>query len=373
MREALAAGTLADRSTRRPQLLLVPWLVAGVQTQYEHLRTLPAVRSARVIETVPYRAGGAIERLPLPSTIRGTLRSTLTVSPALLARRPAAVWTQVALPMLPFALTRGALGQVPIFYAIDCTPALLHGFGGLYSGVADPTSRKGRAAASLLRTFLRLCAGLLPWSAWAARSMIQDYGARPDRVEVIPPGIDLSRWSPRPRPASAPARLLFIGGDFERKGGPLLLDLFRRRLRGECELVMVTRAPIEPEAGIEVHRDLNPGEPRLRDLYRSCDALVIPTLADCFSMAALEAMACGLPVVISAVGGIPEIVRDGQTGFLVTPGDGVQLYKAIRRLLDDRALALAMGAAGRRRAEDCYDAGRQATKTLSIIERTLVE
>jgi glycosyltransferase involved in cell wall biosynthesis len=346
-------------------------MVAGVQTQFEHLHRLPALSSARVIETHPYQEGGWVERLPVPATVRGTIRSTLTLAPALATGGVAAVWTQVALPMLPFALSRAAVSRVPIFYAIDCTPALLHGFGGLYSGVADPSSRKGRAVAACLRLFFRRCAGLLPWSAWAARSMIDDYGAAGDRVDVVAPGIDLERWTPGSAPANALPRLLFVGGDFDRKGGPLLLDLFRRHLRGRCRLVLVTRGRDEAEEGVELHRDMMPGDPRLLELYRSCDALVVPTLADCFSMAALEAMACGLPVITSAVGGIPEIVRHGDTGFLVAPGDGRGLLEAIGALLDNQVLRSAMGGNGRRRAEVHYDAGKQAAKTLSIIERRL--
>ena len=147
--------------------------------------------------------------------------------------------------------------------------------------------------------------------------------------------------------------------------------MFRKHLRGKCELVLVTRAQHEPEAGVEIHRDLTPGDARLLELYRSCDALVVPTLADCFSMAALEAMACGMPVVISAVGGIPEIVLDRETGFLVPPGDGRALLEAIEALLAEPAARSAMGAAGRQRADVHYDAGRQTALTHSIMTASM--
>lgn len=347
-------------------------MVAGVQTQYEHLRRLPLFETARVIETHPYRAGGWVERLPLPASMRGTIRSSLTIVPALVGPRNAAVWTQVALPMLPYALSRAAAGRVPIFYAIDCTPALLHRFGGFYGGVADPDSRKGRAIAAFMRLFFSRCAGLLPWSQWAGHSMVDDYGAAPERVHVVPPGIDLEQWTPASGRDQTVPRLLFVGGDFDRKGGPLLLDVFRKHLRGTCELVLITRARLEPEAGLEVHRDLMPGDPRLLEVYRSCDALVLPTLADCFSMAALEAMACGLPVVISAVGGIPEIVVEGDTGFLVPAGDGRALLEAIRAVVDMPASRTAMGVAGRRRAEAHFDADKQTKLTYSIMAASVV-
>lgn len=350
---------------RRSDLLLVPWMVAGVQTQYDQMRRTPRLAGARVVEVHPYQEDAWIERLPLPVTVRATLRSTLSAAGSLPKTGVGAVWTQVALPMLPFALTRGR--RVPVFYAIDCTPVLLHRFGGHYEGVDDPATPQGKLTATCLRLFFRRCAGLLPWSNWAARSMIADYGASPDRVHVVPPGIDLDQWFPLPRETSRRPRLLFVGADFERKGGPLLLDVYRRHLREACDLHLVTRSSINPEVGVHVHSGLKIGDGRLRDLYQTSDVLVIPTLADCFSMAALEAMACGLPVVISGVGGIPEIVVDNQTGMLITPGSGNSLLRALRAILASPAAAQRLGRAGRHRAEQLFDGRLQADLTLHII------
>lgn len=346
--------------------MLVPWMVAGVRAQFEEMRKAPGMQDARVIPVYPYRPGGHLERLPLPSTLKGTIRSTLGASPAVTARRVTTVWTQVALPMLPFALIRSG-PNARLYYAIDCTPTLLHSFGGHYSGVDAPSSRLGRFNSACLRLFFRRCAGLLPWSAWAARSMVDDYGADENAVHVVPPGIDLAAWEPAKRDRAERPRLLFVGGDFERKGGPLLLDVYRHHLRGEADLHVVTRARLEREPGVYVHTDLVMGDERLRKLYQSCDLLVLPTLADCFSIAALEAMACGLPVIISRTGGVPEIVIDGETGILVPPGRGDSLLAAIRVMLASRSLRGRMGAAGRERAERRFDAGVQAATTLRIM------
>lgn len=344
----------------------MPWMVAGVQTQFEQMRHTPGLANARVIEVYPYREGALIERLPLPASVRGTIRSTVSAARSMPMRGIRAVWTQVALPMLPFALARGG-GRVPVYYAIDCTPILLHRFGGQYGGVDDPASPQGRLTRACLRLFFKRCAGLLPWSDWAARSMIEDYGAAPAKVNVVPPGIDLDQWMPAPSRTPGRPRLLFVGADFERKGGPLMLDVFRRHLRDQCELHIVTRRPLAPEPGVHVHTGLTVGDNRLRELYQSSDVLVIPTLADCFSMAALEAMACGLPVVISAVGGIPEIVVEGETGMLIAPGRGDSLLGALRALLASPAIRERMGRAGRARAEMSFDARRQSALALSLM------
>jgi glycosyltransferase involved in cell wall biosynthesis len=162
-------------------------------------------------------------------------------------------------------------------------------------------------------------------------------------------------------------RLLFVGADFERKGGPLLLDVFRRHLRDQCELHLVTRHAIDPEPGVHVYTELKVGDRRLHELYQSCDVLVLPTLADCFSMAALEAMACGLPVIISTIGGIPEIVVDGETGILIGPGRGDALLQALRSVLASPATRRRFGLAGRHRVERLFDSRRQVATTLSII------
>jgi len=352
-------------------LLLVPWIVAGVQTQYHHLSAcLPPDARVRVVETVPYVEGGCIERLPLPPSIRGTLRSTLTLTRTLRGGRVGAVWSQVALPLLPFTLTPGALRRIPIFYAIDCTPTLLWRFGGHYAQITDPDSPKGRLTAACLRLFFGRCAGLLPWSEWAARSMIGDFGADPRKVHVLPPGIDVRRWTPgRPRSGGGPVRLLFVGGDFERKGGRVLLDLFRTHLRHSCELHIVSRTNLPDEPGVRLHRGLRPDDNELLELYRGSDVLVLPTQADCFSMAALEAMACAVPVVISDVGGIREIVVDGGTGALVQPGDCRALLQAVHALVADAHLRRCWGRSGRNRVLADFNATVQAARTVEIVSR----
>lgn len=343
-------------------MLLVPWMVAGVQTQFEQMQRTPLLRDARVIEIHPYRSGELLERLPIPASLRGTVRSTFAASAAVTMRHIDAVWTQVALPMLPFVVTR----RCRVYYAIDCTPALLHRIGH-YDLVDDPASPQGRLTAACLRLFFSRCAALLPWSQWAARSMVEDYGASPEAVHVVAPGIDLTRWFPAPHPPGGRVRLLFVGGDFERKGGPMLLEVYRRHLRAECELHLVTRSKVEAGDGVKVYTDIRVGDPRLRELYQASDVLVVPTLADCFSMAALEAMACGLPVVTTAIGGISEIVIDDETGLLITPGSGRSLLQALRTVLASTAFRKRLGRAGRRRVELFFDARTQTEKTLQIM------
>jgi glycosyltransferase involved in cell wall biosynthesis len=98
---------------------------------------------------------------------------------------------------------------------------------------------------------------------------------------------------------------------------------------------------------------------------RQAAVLVQPSLYEVFGMAIVEAMACGVPVVASAVGGIPELVRNGSTGLLVEPNDPPALADAILRLLDDRQLSCSMGAQGRARAQANFSWERTVDTLLS--------
>ena len=144
-----------------------------------------------------------------------------------------------------------------------------------------------------------------------------------------------------------PLRLAFIGGHFERKGGKLLLDVFRNRVRGRCELTIATRDPVPEEPGVRVLRGLSAGSEGLRAVLREADAFVLPTLADCHSIASLEAMASGLPVILTRIGAGSEIVEEGRSGLLVDAGSAEGLAAAIEALAADRARARAMGERGR--------------------------
>jgi glycosyltransferase involved in cell wall biosynthesis len=211
-----------------------------------------------------------------------------------------------------------------------------------------------------------------PWSAWAARSLREDHGIPPERIRVLPPGIDLDRWPYLQRPAAGDRlRLLFVGGDFERKGGKLLLDAFRRALQHRCELHIVTREAVPHEPNVFVYHGLEPNDARLRELYRRCELFVLPTNADCFSLASMEAMASGLPVVSTTVGGIPEIVAEGRSGFLIAPGDGQALVERIRLLLDAPERRMTMGACGRRIVEERFDAAHNTAVLLGWMQELL--
>jgi glycosyltransferase involved in cell wall biosynthesis len=195
-------------------------------------------------------------------------------------------------------------------------------------------------------------------------------------VTVIPPGVDLELFAPDAvKPAGHPGRrvrLLFVGGDFPRKGGPLLLQCMREGLAELCDLDIVTSAPVPTTPRTTVHAGLDPNDPRLRALYRSADIFVLPTHADCLAVVLGEAMAAGLPIVTTDVGAQPEAVQDGESGVVVRPGDVEALGRALRRLAQDPALRTRMGERGRQLAEQRFDARVNALRLCDVIESGVV-
>ncbi|HOJ20800.1 MAG TPA: glycosyltransferase, partial [Armatimonadota bacterium] len=100
---------------------------------------------------------------------------------------------------------------------------------------------------------------------------------------------------------------------------------------------------------------------------------VLPTLGDTFAQVILEAMASGLPVVASRVGAIPELVVEGETGFLVPPGDADALAQAVNLLLDESGLRERMGRAGWQRAREEFDIARNGRRLVDLALRAREE
>jgi glycosyltransferase involved in cell wall biosynthesis len=171
-----------------------------------------------------------------------------------------------------------------------------------------------------------------------------------------------ARWH-RPRLVKrpgAPVRLLFVGGDFRRKGGRLLMEVLDS-LPGarRWELDVVTREPVDPggRTWVRLHYGLTPDRPELAALFAAADLFVLPTLGDALGIAFMEAMAAGLPVIACRVGAVQEVVRHGATGLLAAPGDRGGLAAALMALIDHPQLRPQYGEAGRRLVSEEFDAG----------------
>jgi D-inositol-3-phosphate glycosyltransferase len=201
--------------------------------------------------------------------------------------------------------------------------------------------------------------------------LVLAHDADPERVEIIPPGVDHSIFFPTPR-RDARRRLrlpdgpllLFVGRIQPLKGADLAVQCLAALVDPEVRLAVVG-GPSGPHGDAELARlhalaeELGVGDrvlwvaPQphadLADWYRAADVCVVPSRTESFGLVALEAAACGTPVVAAAVGGLRALVDDGRTGFLV-PGRTAEEYAApVARLLGDPELAHDIGV----RAAEC--------------------
>jgi glycosyltransferase involved in cell wall biosynthesis len=220
-----------------------------------------------------------------------------------------------------------------------------------------------------------------------ASKFVQGFGASKAKTVVIPNSVDTnlfhptqenlleSKWGLR-RPI-----ILFVGRLAKDKGVDVLLRAFRRlrNVKPEPNLVLVGRGPLEnslremqTQFGLDtVHflgRVPNADMPRI---YPGGDLLVLPSFYEPFGNVVLEAMATGLPVVGSGIGGMAETIEHGVTGFQVTPGDPVELSNYLSRLLTDNELRLMMSRAAREAALRKYDDLAVAKAVEDIYRRCL--
>lgn len=201
-------------------------------------------------------------------------------------------------------------------------------------------------------------------SHWCAASLRSAYDVPEEKLRVIPFGVVMPRRVAHPRPGHPV--VTFIGASLARKGGDRLLRVYDERLRGRCELHVVTRDRVEARDGVRVHGDLRPGDPRLGALLARTTVLAFPTEMDSFGYAALEAMASAVPVVATRLNALPELVEDGVTGFLIDADDR-QLGDALLRVVEDPALHDRMAVAARRRVATHFDAQSTTAQLVDLL------
>jgi starch synthase len=184
-----------------------------------------------------------------------------------------------------------------------------------------------------------------------ADSMTDDYDVPEERVSIVSGGSNFHPL-PEPRPRTHEPVILFVGRFWEHKGGPHLIEAFREihsRLP-EARLVVLGTEDAPREPGVEVLGTID-DRARVAELYASAAVFCLPSRWEGFGGSLAEAMGYSLPCVTTAVGALPEVVLDGETGLVVPREDAGALADALLRILEDPAYGDRLGAAGRRRVE----------------------
>ena len=241
-----------------------------------------------------------------------------------------------------YGLLAGTAARVPVRFSTK------HGFNEFraepYFGLAD------RSVASLAHVHIAISRGL-------ARYLEEVEGFDGESFEIVHYGIEPD-GEPRPYTDGAP-RLLCVGRLIPIKGHIVLLRAFAeaRKELPDLELEIAGRGPLEP-ALRALARELGVGDAvrflghvtPIQGAIENAAVVVVPSMGEGFGMVALEAMERARPVIAANIGGLGELVRDGETGVLVPAGEAEPLRDAIVRVAGDLELARAMGEAGRRRA-----------------------
>jgi glycosyltransferase involved in cell wall biosynthesis len=270
---------------------------------------------------------------------------------------------------VPAVLAQRWLRRLPSIVSLDATPLQYDELGAFYKHARGPAwleAWKWRLNRDCFRSAQRIVA----WAEWTKRGLVEGYGVPAEKIEVIPPGVNVTDWRrPSARvPHDGPIKILFVGGNLERKGGLVLLDAFRALRHLDIELHLVTKDHLAPEPGVFVYNAMEPNSQSLKDLYYACDIFALPTFGDCLPMVLSEAGASGMAIISTRVAAIPEIVRDRDTGLTVPIGDVAALTEVLLELATNLDLRLNLGACAMAHVTRNFDARTNADRLLGLLK-----
>ena len=219
----------------------------------------------------------------------------------------------------------------------------------------------------------------------SAGDIAADHKVKPDRIHVVPVGGDPELFLPVPGVERVSGRIVpTASADVAMKGLKYLLEAIAKlRTERHIELVIIGK-PKEDSASTEVFEDLGltdcvsyvhgvPDE-RIVELYSEAELACVPSLYEGFSLPAIEAMSCGVPLVSTTGGALPEVTGNhGETCFQVPPGDSDALAAMLRTALDDPDTRIRVGAAGRQRVIDQWSWRHTALRTVEQYRALLAE
>ena len=168
-------------------------------------------------------------------------------------------------------------------------------------------------------------------------------------------------WTPAPRVYLNPIRLLFVANDFVQKGVDFLMQLYERHLRDVCTLTIVSNDPLHARRQFPsgITRISGKQKSELLDVYRQSDLFLLPTQQGFVPQVVAEALTSGLPCLVNDVGGLRDLVKDGETGFVFPRDASTELWsRKIRLLVTNTAELTRMSARARQFAEGMLNEDR---------------
>ena len=206
----------------------------------------------------------------------------------------------------------------------------------------------------------------LPWSEPVAKSLERDYGIESSRITILPPS-----FTPPPcrgeHRANARPQLLFLGGDFFRKGGELLSECHQRFLADRCDLHVVTQSEVPAGRNLFVHRGVTAGGDAWLRRWREADVFVFPSRLETFGIVLLEALAFEVPVVASDAGAARSILGNGDYGTLLPELTAASLRTALMATLENVMAATERARKGREHFERNFDLAANAERLAGLV------
>ena len=271
---------------------------------------------------------------------------------------------------VPAILSKKWMRRIPTIVSLDATPLQYDELGDFYQHDRGPAWLEA-VKWRLNRDCYLAARQLVVWAEWTKLGLVENYEVPADKITVIPPGVNVRDWQrPTPRPRhGGPVKILFVGGNLERKGGLLLLEAFQALSRDlDIELHLVTRDHVAPMPGVFVYNDMEPNSRPLKGLYHDCDVFALPTFGDCLPMVLSEASAAGMAIISTRVAAIPEIVKHGETGLTIPTGDLSALIESIKQLVDNPDLRINLGARALEHVAGSYDAQTNTRRLLDLLK-----
>ena len=217
---------------------------------------------------------------------------------------------------------------------------------------------------------LHQCDTIIALSSSVTQKSLESAGIQHHKIQVVPLGVDSHVFKPRKK-RDDKFRVLFIGNGTLIKGVPYLLEAWKRLCLKDAELIL---CGVQNKHILSRFRNqvdfLVAGVVEARKYYADASIFVLPSLSEGFSRAVLEAMACGLPVIISEGVGARDIIEDGKEGFVAPIKDADAIAERIDYLYNNQEKVVEMGSIARKTAER-YTWERYGTSIVDAIERSM--